>query len=75
MQAVITDIRQKLASLGKSWRNAKFTKTATFWIAIGAIILVLYLGFSRGGWVTDSTSGQRSVLNAQEAVMARLAPI
>jgi len=75
MQTKTMGIRQKLTNIGQSWRKARFNKTTTFWIAIGAIILVLYLGFARGGWVTDGTSEQRAVLNAQEAVVARLAPI
>ena len=68
MQANITNIRQR-------WAKARLTKWAAFWVAIGAIILTLFLGFSRGGWMTGG-SAQRMAENAsQSAVVARLAPI
>lgn len=34
------------------------TKTASSEIAVGAIILIVYLGFSRGGWVLGGTTRQ-----------------
>lgn len=51
---------QKFTDMGRRWNKAKPTKTATFWIVMGAIVLVLYLGFARGGWVTDRTSEHRA---------------
>lgn len=66
---------QKLMDLRLKWNKAKPTKTTTFWITVGAIILITYLGFSRGGWVTDSTSQNRADTYAEEAVVARLVPI
>jgi predicted RNA polymerase sigma factor len=66
---------QKVTDLGQRWKEVKPTKTATFWIVLGAIVLVLYLGFSRGGWVTDGTSQQRADTSVEAAVVARLAPI
>lgn len=68
MQANIANIRQR-------WAKARLTKWAAFWVAIGAIILTLFFGFSRGGWMTGG-SAQRMAENAsQSAVVARLAPI
>ena len=75
MQTKEVGIRQRMTDMGRSWNTAKLTKTATFWIAIGAIVLVLYLGFARAGWVTEGTALQRAELNAQGAVVERLAPI
>lgn len=66
---------QKVTDLGQRWNKAKPTKTMTFWIVLGAILVVLYLGFSRGGWVTDGTSQQRADTSVEEAVIARLVPI
>jgi hypothetical protein len=66
---------QKVTDVGQKWNKAKPTKTMTFWIVLGAVVLVLYLGFSRGGWVTDSTSQSRSDTSVQAAVTARLVPI
>lgn len=66
---------QKLTDMGQKWNKAKPTKAATFWIVLGAIVLVLYLGFSRGGWVTEGTSLARADTLAETAVTARLVPI
>jgi hypothetical protein len=75
MQTKEIGIRQRMTNMGRSWNQAKLTKTATFWIAIGAIVLVLYLGFAQGGWVTDGTSQRRAETSSQDAIVARLAPI
>lgn len=68
MQATLTDIRQR-------WSSAKPTKTITFWIAVGAIVLTVVLGFTRGGWTTGETATKMAETAAQSAVVARLAPI
>lgn len=64
-----------LAGIRQRWDKAKLTKTAAFWVAIGAIVLTLYLGFSRGGWVTSGTAQQMAERASQDAVVERLAPI
>ena len=66
---------QQTVSLKQRWDKARPTKSVAFWIAIGAIVLTLYLGFSRGGWVTGGTARQLAETTAQDAVVARLAPI
>jgi len=68
MQANIADIRQR-------WTEAKLTKTKAFWVAIGAIILTLFLGFSRGGWMTGGSAQRLADSASQSAVVERLAPI
>jgi hypothetical protein len=75
MNSKETGIRQRLTNMGRNWSTAKPTKTTTFWIAIGAIGVALYLGFAQAGWVTDNTAQQRAALTAQGAVVDRLAPI
>jgi hypothetical protein len=75
MQASLTDIRQSLRNIGQRWDKAKQTKTRTFWIAIGAVVLALYLGFAKGGWVTGGTASRMAETSAQAAVIDRLAPI
>lgn len=64
-----------LANIRRRWSEAKLTKSAAFWIAIGAIILTLYLGFSRGGWITGSTATRLAESTSQGAVVERLTPI
>ncbi len=68
MQSNITNIRQR-------WNKIRLNKSAAFWLAVGVIILTIYLGFARGGWVTQSTAQQMAETASDEAVVARLAPI
>lgn len=68
MQAKSTDIRQR-------WSKAKPSKKVTFWIAIGAIVLTLILGFTRGGWTTEASALRMAETSAQSAVVERLASI
>jgi hypothetical protein len=49
MQANTTTFR-------KRWSNAKLKKSVVFWIAIGAVLLTLFLGFTRGGWTTGGNA-------------------
>lgn len=64
-----------LADLRHRWDKAKLTKKAAFWVAIGAIILTLFFGFTRGGWVTGGSARQMAATTSQEAVLTRLTPI
>ena len=75
MQASLTGIRQRFTDIGHRWSKAKQTKSRTFWIAILAVILALYLGFAKGGWVTGGTASRMAKTSAQSAVVDRLAPI
>lgn len=64
-----------LANIRQKWSKVKLTKSAAFWFAVGAIILTLYLGFSRGGWVTGGAAGRMAETTSQDAVVERLTPI
>ncbi|NCF70055.1 MAG: hypothetical protein GWP61_29285 [Chloroflexi bacterium] len=75
MQANATGIRQNFADVRLRWDKAKLKKSRVFWIAIGAIVLTLFLGFSRGGWTTGGSAEEMAEKSAQSAVVARLAPI
>ena len=68
MQAKPTGIRQR-------WSQAKLKKSVVFWIAIGAIVITVFLGFTRGGWTTGGSADHMAEVSAQNAVVARLAPI
>jgi hypothetical protein len=68
MQASLTGIRHR-------WSNAKLKKSVVFWIAVGAIVLTLFLGFTRGGWTTGGSARQMAEASAQNAVVERLAAI
>lgn len=68
-------MQNNLADFRQRWNKAKPTKTITFWIVIGAIILTVFLGFSKGGWVTGGASQQSAEKIAQTAVTERLTSI
>jgi hypothetical protein len=75
MQASPTGIRQSYTDIRQRWSQAKLKKSFVFWIAIGAIVLTLFLGFTQGGWTTGGSASHMAEVSAQNAVVARLAPI
>lgn len=75
MQANSTGIRQSYTDIRQRWSKAKLKKSVVFWIAIGAIVLTMFLGFTRGGWTTGGTARHMAEVSAQNAVVERLAPI
>jgi hypothetical protein len=68
MQASLTGIRQNFTDIRQRWDKAKLKKSVVFWIAIGAIILTIFLGFSRGGWTTGGSAEEMAEKSAQSAV-------
>jgi hypothetical protein len=68
MQTTLENIRQR-------WDKAKQTKSTTFWIAVGAIVITLYFGFSWGGWMLGTSAQTMADRAAEDAVVERLAPI
>lgn len=68
MQASLTDFRHR-------WDKAKLKKSVVFWIVIGAIVLVLFLGFTQAGWKTGANAQHMASTSAQGAVVDRLTPI
>jgi len=42
---------------------------------MGAIVLTVIFGFTRAGWTTSATATDMAATSAQDAVVARLAPI
>lgn len=50
-------------------------KSIVFWIAIGAVLLVLVLGFTQAGWLTAGSATKLADTAAQSAVVERLASI
>lgn len=65
----------KTISRGQRWSEARPTKTVVFWSWIASVIVILILGFTWGGWVTERTAQNRAVAMAEEAVVKRLAPL
>jgi hypothetical protein len=68
MQANTTNFR-------KRWSNAKLKKSVVFWIAVGAVLLTLFLGFTRGGWTTEGNATNMADKAAAGAVVERLTSI
>ena len=54
-------IKINLADIRQKWNNARLTKATAFWIVLGAVILTVYMGFSKAGWVTSATASQMAV--------------
>ena len=67
--------QKKKVGFRKWWREARPTKTVVFWCLMAASILTMIVGFTWGGWVTDSTSQRLARETAQDAIVERLAPI
>jgi hypothetical protein len=55
-------------SSGGRWQDYRPSKTQTFWIAAGAVVATLVIGFGPGGWTT--ASGARALAD-QAASQAR----
>lgn len=68
-------MQTKLANIRQKWDKAKQTKSTTFWIAVVAIIITLYFGFSRGGWMLGTSAETMADRAAEDAVVERLALI
>lgn len=68
-------MQTKLGNIWQKWDRARQTKSKTFWIAVGAIIITLYIGFSRGGWMLGTSAQTMADRAAVDAVVERLAVI
>jgi hypothetical protein len=55
-------------SLSQKWEDYRPTKTQTFWIAVGAVVLTLIAGFGFGDWKTGNLANQ---MVADAATQAR----
>ena len=62
------------ATFRQRWSDAKLKKSAVFWIAVGAVLLTLFLGFTRGGWTTGGNAANMAETSAEAAVLERLTP-
>lgn len=67
--------QQRQASMAQRWRDAQPTKTNTFWLCMGSVVLTMIVGFAWGGWVTGGTAQKMAETMADTAVVQRLAPI
>jgi hypothetical protein len=63
--------QEKKVSLGQKWAKARATKKVVFWIAVGAMVLTIMVGFNWGGWVTGGTVQEMM----SDAVVQRLSSI
>lgn len=75
MQASLTGIQKNFSDVRHRWDNAKLKKSVVFWIVVGAIVLTMILGFTRGGWTTEASATKMAEGAAESAVVARLASI
>jgi hypothetical protein len=68
-------VQAKPVSFGQRWGEARLTKTATFWYWLASLVLILFLGFNWGGWMTGGSAAKLATAAANDAVIQRLAPI
>jgi hypothetical protein len=54
-------------SLRRRWEEYRLTTTQTSWIAVGAIIATLVIGFGPAGWVTGGTAQKMAADAASDA--------
>ena len=66
---------QATTTFRQRWSKAKLKKSVVFWIAVGAVLLTLFLGFTRGGWTTGGNASNMAEKSAAAAVVERLTPI
>ncbi len=62
-------------SMGQRWSQAQPTKMATFWLCLASVAVVLIVGFTWGGWMTEGGAEKQAQAMAKDAVIERLAPI
>jgi hypothetical protein len=63
------------ATLRQRWSKAKLKKSVVFSIAVGAVLLTLFLGFTRGGWTTGGNATNMAEKASSGAVVERLTSI
>jgi hypothetical protein len=71
----LKSIKMNLVDFRQRFKSARLTKGAAFWIVLGAIILTVYFGFSKAGWVTGESATNMAVKTSKDAVTQRLASI
>ena len=62
-------------STRQRWSEAKMSKMATFWISLLSVVVVVVLGFTLGGWMTEGAAQKEAQAMARNAIIERLAPI
>lgn len=66
---------EKRETLGQRWSAMQPSKTLLAWLCLGMIVGTMLVGFTWGGWVTDSTSQKAATTMANDAVIQRLSSI
>lgn len=59
----------------QQWSEAHLSKMATFWLCLASVVVVLILGFTWGGWMTEGGAQKEAEAMARNAVIERLTPI
>jgi hypothetical protein len=68
-------MKLKLQEIRQWWSKAQPTKRAAFWIAMGAVLLTIYFGFTQAGWVTGGTALRMAERSSDDILVSRLAEI
>lgn len=57
------------------WNEAHLSKMATLGLCVASVVVVLILGFTWGGWMTEGGAQNEAEAVANSAVIERLTPI
>jgi hypothetical protein len=65
----------KQTSLGQLWNALPVSKTKLFWACVAAVLLIMLIGFTWGGWWRPGSAQRSAEPRVHDAVVNRLATI
>ncbi|MEZ4623053.1 MAG: hypothetical protein R2867_47185 [Caldilineaceae bacterium] len=65
----------KRATMKQRWNATQLSKGVVVWICLAMIAGTMLVGFTWGGWVTESTSQRSAAIMANDAMVQRLSAI
>jgi len=65
----------KRTTMKQRWNATQLSKGAVAWICLAMIAGTMLVGFTWGGWVTESTAQRSATIMANDAVVQRLSAI
>ncbi|HRW08543.1 MAG TPA: hypothetical protein P5121_25750 [Caldilineaceae bacterium] len=65
----------KRATMKQRWNATQLSKGAAVWICLAMVAGTMLVGFTWGGWVTESTAQRSATTMANDAVVQRLSAI
>jgi hypothetical protein len=60
-------VQDRKMSMRERWEALQPSKTVLFWACAGSVAATLVVGFTWGGWVTESTARQLAATSGEQA--------